>query len=261
MRKLYVEFFFALILSALSIAGTSARAEDFEDQEEARNYLYEHNVLFVRYEGDRPTKIFTEEFTQHFPPHICKPSAKWQLQTHKPTTLTLVCPAFWGSGQQLTFDFVEVPYKYKYAAGSDLYLKSVRLNGKELSPAEFRNFVINPYTTYATFQKLLESDVTVSLYDDGRPIADLGSLKAAYEKNLHDGFYCHIITLDPATRQINVDCPLGLDDKALSNPKTFQYTFQLLGHKQLALIAGRTGADHKLVGSEFIAHAQERFAH
>jgi hypothetical protein len=210
-----------LYIFLISFAFTSSPlADEGEPGEMARNWLFEHpNVQTLTPGGDVTIIASTEDFARHFPigrnDTECKPNLKI-AKGPDDSTLTLDCPAFWGSSQRLKLRFQE-NLECGHACNM-LILREVRVNGKQLNPSQLAAFAKAPFRTFATFQSFL-LDPNVKVYaPDG---SDLGKLRPSILRLWEQGYNCEIIAYDDVLRTTSVLCPYNANT---SDPRTFDMT-------------------------------------
>lgn len=138
---------FLLLMSA-----PSALAEDLTSDtaaEQAFRTFYSIKAWAPRTQpidvGDRAL------WERHFPSRTCT----WRKQAIKAAAADIAifssCPAYVGS-RRISFEF------HGKLGESDLYLKRVNVEGKELSVQEYENFIDHPFTSYGSYQTLLQTN-------------------------------------------------------------------------------------------------------
>jgi hypothetical protein len=88
---------------------------------------------------------------RHFPSRTCT----WRKQAIQAATADIAifssCPAYIGS-RRISFEF------HGKAGDSDIYLKRVNVEGKELSVQDYERFIDHPFTSYGSYQTLVQTN-------------------------------------------------------------------------------------------------------
>lgn len=88
---------------------------------------------------------------RHFPSRTCT----WRNRAIQDGTFDIAilssCPAYVGS-RRISFEF------HGKAGESDLYLKRVSVDGRELSVQEYEGFIDHPFTNYGSYQTVLQDN-------------------------------------------------------------------------------------------------------
>lgn len=182
----------------LLISASSALAEDPAGDtaaEQAFRTFYSIKAWAPRTQpidiGDRAL------WERHFPTRTCT----WRKQAIQVATADIAifssCPAYVGS-RRLSFEF------HGKNGESYLYLKRVNVEGKELSVVEYESFIDHPFTTYGSYQTLLQSDdrMRVVLQAGARDIASIDHFLSTAEGA---GYSC-FVTDQSLSKGISVFC-------------------------------------------------------
>ena len=119
---------------------------------------------------------------RHFPSRTCT----WRKQAIQVETADTAvfssCPAYIGS-RRISFEF------HGKSGEGDLYLKRVNVEGKELSVQEYENFIDHPFTSFGSYQTLLQSNdrMRVSLPSEARDITSIEQFLSTAE---NAGYSC-----------------------------------------------------------------------
>jgi hypothetical protein len=234
-------------------------ASESDPFEIGRNFLRSHVAVTTE---DGRTIANTEDWSRHFPINEdgCRPRVTEKKKTIL-TIFTMSCPAYWGSGQRLKFDFVEVT-ECGHACNA-LALMVVTVNDKPLRGKDMADFVAKPFGVYPTFQALLSNPGTRVVGADGK---EVGLLAPSVRKLAKDGIVCELTGLDPDSGGVSLLCVRGQNT---SDPRSFDYDFVLAKDGSLAVqgahVRGRDKPGmpikkaNELEGTELIEHARVNF--
>ncbi|UGV24858.1 hypothetical protein E0H22_03690 [Rhodopseudomonas boonkerdii] len=138
---------FLLLMSA-----SSALAEDSKSDPAAEQSFRSFHSIKAWAPRTQPIDIGDRAvWERHFPARTCT----WRKQAIQAPNADIAifssCPAY-VSSRRISFEF------HGKAGDVDLYLKRVKVEGKELSLQEYENFIDHPFTSFGSYQTLLQTN-------------------------------------------------------------------------------------------------------
>ncbi|WP_441280787.1 hypothetical protein [Tardiphaga sp. 862_B3_N1_1] len=134
---------------------------------------------------------------RHFPARTCT----WRKQAVQVAAGDIAifssCPAYVGS-RRISFEF------HGKVGETDLYLKRVHVDGKELSVQEYEGFIDHPFTNYGSYQTVIQSNdrMRVSYQAGAREITSI----ARFFSTAEDAQYSCFVTDQSLSAGIAVFC-------------------------------------------------------
>jgi hypothetical protein len=140
---------------------------------------------------------------RHFPTRTCT----WRKQAIQAATVDIAifssCPAYVGS-RRISFEF------HGKAGESELYLKRVNVEGEELSVVEYESFIDHPFTTYGSYQTLLQTNDRIRVLSSAGA-RDMTSTDHFLSTAEGAGYSC-FITDQSVSKSISVFCFVDAHD-------------------------------------------------
>ena len=191
----------ALLLLALA---SSASAENPESDPAAERSF--RSFYWVKAWAPRTQPIDIGDLAlweRHFPSRTCT----WRNRAIQDGTFDIAilssCPAYVGS-RRISFEF------HGKAGESDLYLKRVSVDGKELSVQEYEAFIDHPFTNYGSYQTVLKDNDRL-LIEHQTGIRDITSVDH-FNSTADDARYTCSITDQSAPNAVAVFCFVNAHD-------------------------------------------------
>jgi hypothetical protein len=188
----------------LLISASTALAEDLTSDTAAEHAFRSFYSIKAWAPRTQPIDIGDRAlWERHFPTRTCT----WRKQAIQVATADIAifssCPAYIGS-RRISFEF------HGKAGDSEVYLKSVNVEEKELSVLEYENFIDHPFTSYGSYQTLLQTNdrMRVLLQAGTRDISSIDHFLSTAESA---GYSC-FVTDQSVSKGISVFCFVDAHD-------------------------------------------------